>query len=274
MYMLIKNTVTLHNGIEMPVLGLGVYLIDNSNANQIINTAIHNGYRSIDTAPIYGNEEGIGKGIRESGIDRKDLFITSKIWNNDSYAETFSAFNQTLQNLGLEYLDLYLIHWPGKNKFKNTWRALEELYINQKIKAIGVSNFHIHHLNDLISIANIKPMVNQVEFHPLLTQKSLIDFCKQENIQLEAWSPLMQGNLMTNNTLLQISHKYNKSVAQIILKWDLQNGVVTIPKTINEKRLLENMNIFNFELSTEDMKKIDNLNQDKRLGADPDLAVF
>lgn len=272
--MLIKNTVTLHNGIEMPVLGLGVYLIDNSNANQIIKTAIHNGYRSIDTAPMYENEEGIGKGIKESGIDRKDLFITSKIWNNDGYDETFNTFDQTLKKLGLDYLDLYLIHWPGKNKFKNTWRALEELYFHQKVKAIGVSNFHIHHLNDLISIANIKPMVNQVEFHPRLTQKSLINYCKQENIQLEAWSPLMQGNLMTNNTLLQISHKYNKSVAQIILKWDLQHGVVTIPKTTNEKRLIENMNIFDFELSTEDMKKIDNLNQDKRLGPDPDISIF
>ncbi|WP_180235674.1 aldo/keto reductase [Bacillus toyonensis] len=267
-----ENSVTLHNGLKMPVVGLGVFLISKDNVSHIVKTAIHNGYRSIDTAQMYENEKGVGIGIKESGLDRSQLFITSKVWNNNSYDKTFSAVNQSLENMGLEYIDLYLVHWPGKNDFKNTWRALEEMYLEGKIKSIGVSNFHIHHLENLMSSANIKPMINQVEFHPFLNQKELLNYCKKKSIQLEAWSPLMQGYLMNNNILIEIARKYDKTVAQVILRWHLQHGIVTIPKTVNEERLIENIKIFNFKLSADDMLKIDNLNIGKRLGPNPDLS--
>lgn len=174
----------------------------------------------------------------------------------------------------LDYLDLYLIHWPGKDKYKDTWRALEKLYKDGKIRAIGVSNFQVHHLEELLKDAEIKPMVNQVEFHPRLTQKELRDYCKAQGIQLEAWSPLMQGQLLDNEVLTQIAEKHNKSVAQVILRWDLQHEVVTIPKSIKEHRIIENANIFDFELSQEDMDKIDALNKDERVGPNPDELLF
>ncbi|MDF4740853.1 aldo/keto reductase, partial [Vibrio parahaemolyticus] len=200
-----------------------------------------------DTAAIYGNEKAVGEGIRAgieaTGISREDLFITSKVWNADQgYETTLQAFETTLEKLGLEYLDLYLVHWPVKGKYTESWKALEKLYKDGRVRAIGVSNFHIHHLQDVFEIAEIKPMVNQVEYHPRLAQEELHAFCKEHNIQLEAWSPLMQGQLLDNPTLQDIAKKYNKSTAQIILRWDLQNEVVTIPKSIKEHRIIENAN--------------------------------
>lgn len=272
----LKDTVKLHNGVEMPWFGLGVFKVENgSEATESVKAAIKNGYRSIDTAAVYKNEEGVGIGIKESGVAREELFITSKVWNEDQgYDTTLAAFEKSLERLQLDYLDLYLIHWPGKDKYKDTWRALEKLYKDGKIRAIGVSNFQVHHLEELLKDAEIKPMVNQVEFHPRLTQKELRDYCKKQGIQLEAWSPLMQGQLLDNAVLTQIAEKYNKSVAQVILRWDLQHEVVTIPKSIKEHRIIENADIFDFELSQEDMDKIDALNQDERVGPNPDELLF
>ncbi|GEK26038.1 glyoxal/methylglyoxal reductase [Bacillus spizizenii] len=272
----LKDTVKLHNGVEMPWFGLGVFKVENgSEATESVKAAIKNGYRSIDTAAIYKNEEGVGIGIKESGVAREELFITSKVWNEDQgYETTLAAFEKSLERLQLDYLDLYLIHWPGKDKYKDTWRALEKLYKDGKIRAIGVSNFQVHHLEELLKDAEIKPMVNQVEFHPRLTQKELRDYCKEQSIQLEAWSPLMQGQLLDNEVLTQIAEKHNKSVAQVILRWDLQHEVVTIPKSIKEHRIIENADIFDFELSQEDMDKIDALNKDERVGPNPDELLF
>lgn len=260
----------------MPWFGLGVFKVENgSEATESVKAAIKNGYRSIDTAAVYKNEEGVGIGIKESGVAREELFITSKVWNEDQgYDTTLAAFEKSLERLQLDYLDLYLIHWPGKDKYKDTWRALEKLYKDGKIRAIGVSNFQVHHLEELLKDAEIKPMVNQVEFHPRLTQKELRDYCKKQGIQLEAWSPLMQGQLLDNDVLTQIAEKYNKSVAQVILRWDLQHEVVTIPKSIKEHRIIENADIFDFELSQEDMDKIDALNKDERVGPNPDELLF
>lgn len=272
----LKDTTTLHNGVKMPWVGLGVFKVnEGEEVVQSVKAAIKNGYISIDTAAIYKNEEGVGQAIKESGIPREELFITTKLWNAEQgYESTLAAFETSLNKLGLDYLDLYLIHWPGKNKYKETWKAFEKLYKEGRVRAIGVSNFQVHHLEDLISSAEIKPMVNQVEFHPHLTQKELLSYCKKEGIQLEAWSPLKQGQLLNEPVLEDLAHKYIKSVAQVILRWDLQHGVVTIPKSIKEHRIIENADIFDFELSAEDIEKIDRLNQDSRAGSHPDTMRF
>ncbi len=276
----LQATTTLHNGVKMPWLGLGVFKVEEGpSVIEAVRTAIKHGYRSIDTAAIYKNEEGVGQGIREglkeAGISREDLFITSKVWNSDfGYDTTLAAYEESLKKLGLDYLDLYLIHWPVEGKYKDTWRALETIYKENRVKAIGVSNFHIHHLKDVMEDGKVVPMVNQVEYHPSLTQKDLQTFCQEHNIQLEAWSPLMQGKLLDQPVLKEIGAVYNKSVAQVILRWDLQNGVVTIPKSINENRIVENASIFDFELTNDDMKRIDDLNKNERTGPDPDNFDF
>ncbi|USK79170.1 aldo/keto reductase [Peribacillus frigoritolerans] len=276
----LQDTTTLHNGVEMPWFGLGVFKVEEG--PELVNAvkmAIKHGYRSIDTAAIYENEEGVGQGIREglkeAGISREDLFVTSKVWNADlGYESTIAAYEKSLQKLGLEYLDLYLIHWPVEGKYKEAWRALETLYKEGKVKAIGVSNFQIHHLKDLMEVSEVKPMVNQVECHPRLTQKEVQAFCKEQGIQLEAWSPLMQGELLDNEVLQAIATKHGKSVAQVILRWDLQNGIVTIPKSTKEHRIVENSTVFDFELTEEEMNQIDGLNQNHRVGPNPDNFDF
>jgi len=276
----LQDTTTLYNGIKMPWLGLGVFKVEEGpELVQAVKTAIAHGYRSIDTAAIYGNEESVGQGIGEgmaaAGVSREDLFVTSKVWNADlGYESTLAAFETSLQKLKLDYLDLYLIHWPVAGKYKDAWKALEKLYRDGRVKAIGVSNFQIHHLEDLMKDAEIKPMVNQVEYHPRLTQLELKAFCEQHQIQLEAWSPLMQGQLLDNPVLKEIADRYHKSIAQVILRWDLQNGVVTIPKSTKEARIVENSTVFDFELSPEDMEKINSLNQNLRVGPDPDNFDF
>jgi methylglyoxal/glyoxal reductase len=272
----LQDTTTLSNGVKMPWFGLGVFKVEEgSEVVESVKAAIRNGYHSIDTAAIYQNEEGVGQAIRESGIAREELFVTSKVWNADlGYESTIAAYETSLKKLGLDYLDLYLIHWPVEGKYKEAWRALETLYKEGRVKAIGVSNFHVHHLEDIMKDAEIKPMVNQVEYHPRLAQKEIRAFCLEHGIQLEAWSPLMQGQLLDNEVLQGIAQKHNKSVAQVILRWDLQNGVVTIPKSIKEHRIIENSQVFDFELSAEDMETIDSLNQDQRVGPDPDNFDF
>ena len=276
----LQDTTTLHNGVKMPWFGLGVFKVEEGpELVNAVKVAIKHGYRSIDTAAIYENEEGVGQGIREglkeAGISREDLFVTSKVWNADlGYESTIAAYEKSLKKLGLEYLDLYLIHWPVEGKYKEAWRALETLYKEGKVKAVGVSNFQIHHLKDLMEDAEVKPMVNQVECHPRLTQKEVQAFCKEQGIQLEAWSPLMQGELLDNDVLQAIATKHGKSVAQVILRWDLQNGIVTIPKSTKEHRIVENSTVFDFELTEEEMNQIDGLNQNHRVGPDPDNFDF
>lgn len=277
----LNSTITLNNGIEMPRVGLGVFRVENS--SELVNAvkvAIKNGYRSIDGAAIYGNEEAMGEGIREgikeSGISREDLFITSKVWNADlGYESTIAAYEASLKRLDVDYLDLYLIHWPVEGKYKEAWRALEYLYKEGRVKAIGVSNFQVHHLQDLLKDAEIKPVINQIELHPYLSQEKVREFCKENDIQVEAWSPLMAGNgLLENDILKEIAKKYNKTTAQVVLRWDLQNQVITIPKSTNEGRLVENIDIFGFNLSNDDMDRIDSLNKDLRVGPDPDNFDF
>ncbi|WP_313638710.1 aldo/keto reductase [Paenibacillus sp.] len=276
----LQDTTTLHNGVNMPWLGLGVFKVEEgAELVQAIKSAIAHGYRSIDTAAIYENETGVGQAIKEAlqenNLSREDLFVTSKVWTADmGYEETIAAYETSLAKLGLEYLDLYLIHWPVKGKYKETWRALETLYKEGRVKAIGLSNFQIHHLEDVMKDAEIKPMVNQVELHPYLSQQELLSFCKEHGIQLEAWSPLMQGQLLGQLVLKQIAAKYGKSVAQVIVRWDLQRGIITIPKSTKEHRIIENVAVFDFQLTDEDMTLINALNQDQRVGPDPDNFEF
>ncbi|MQR84571.1 aldo/keto reductase [Bacillus megaterium] len=272
----LQSTTTLANGVKMPWLGLGVYKVeDGQEVVDSVKYAIKAGYKSIDTAKIYENEEGVGQAIKESGVSREELFVTSKVWNADQgYDTTIQAFETSLNKLGLEYLDLYLIHWPVEGKYKDTWKALEKLYKDGKIRAIGVSNFQVHHLEDLIANAEVKPMVNQIEFHPLLTQTEVREYCKKQEIQVEAWSPLAQGELLDNEVLTQIAEKHGKSTAQVILRWDLQNEVVTIPKSTKEHRIIQNADVFDFELNAEEVEKINALNQNHRVGPDPDNFDF
>ncbi|MBM7599394.1 diketogulonate reductase-like aldo/keto reductase [Virgibacillus halotolerans] len=267
----LQDTVTLHNGIKMPIFGLGVYKVDDGKTVvESVKTAINHGYRSIDTASFYDNEIGVGQAIKESDIAREDIFVTSKVWNDEQgYESTLQAFERSLKKLDLEYLDLYLIHWPIKDTYKETWRALEKLYTDGRVRAIGVSNFNVNQLQDLLADCNIKPVINQVEFHPHLTQVELRNLCKQENIQLEAWSPLKRGRLLEEPTILKIAKQYQKSAAQVILRWDLQSQVITIPKSITKERIIENADIFDFSLTDEDMESINQLNRNDRSGKDP-----
>lgn len=272
----IADRVRLNNGVEMPWLGLGVWKTqEGGEVENAVKAALRAGYRHIDTATIYGNEAGVGRAIAESGVDREELFVTTKVWNSDQgYESTLRAFEESRKKLGLEFIDLYLVHWAVEGKYKETWRALEKLYRDGKVRAIGVSNFQIHHLKDLLVDAQIKPAVNQVEFHPYLTQKKLLAFCREEGIQLEAWSPLMQGNFIQEPVIQEIAQKYGKTPAQVVLRWDLQHEVVTIPKSVKEHRIQENGDIFDFALEDEDMERLDNLNRNHRFGPDPDHVDF
>ncbi|MYL40373.1 aldo/keto reductase [Virgibacillus salexigens] len=268
----LQDTITLNNNVKMPGFGLGVYKVeDGSTVKDAVKNAIIHGYRSIDTASFYDNETGVGEAIQESGIPREELFITTKVWNDQQgYGNTRKAFHHSMERLGLKFLDLYLIHWPVKGLYKDTWMAMEKLYKEGKIRAIGVSNFHQHHLENLMDGCMIKPAVNQVEYHPHLTQQALHAFCKKHDIQLEAWSPLKRGGLVDEPVLKQIGEKYNKTAAQVILRWDIQNEVITIPKSTKEHRIIENASIFDFTLTKEEMKQITNLNINERSGSNPD----
>jgi len=272
----IQGTFTLHNGVEMPYFGLGTYLSDNDQeAIDAVRWALDAGYRHVDTAAVYKNEEGVGQGLRESAVDREKVFMVSKVWNTDQgYDHTLKAFEGSLRRLGLDYLDLYLVHWPVAGKYKDTWRAMEKLYAEGLVKAVGVSNFMQHHLEDLLQTAEIVPMVNQMEFHPYLVQQGLLDFCASHKIQYEAWSPFMQGKLFRLDICKELEKKYNKSAAQIILRWDLQKGVVTIPKSAKKERILSNAAIFDFELTPEEVAYLDSFDRGERIGPDPDNFDF
>ncbi|MEK8129644.1 aldo/keto reductase [Paenibacillus filicis] len=271
----IQDTVTLHNGVRMPWLGLGVWQTkEGDEVVQAVTDALKSGYRSIDTAAIYGNEAGVGQAIQASGVPRDQLFITTKVWNADQgFDQTLRAFEESRKKLLVDTIDLYLIHWPVKDKYKETWKALIKLYNEGLVRAIGVSNFHIHHLKDIIEDSGVVPTVNQVELHPLLQQRELREYSRAHNIRLEAWSPLMQGHLDLP-LLAELAAKYGKSPAQIVLRWDLQQGIVIIPKSIQAHRIQENADIFDFNLSDEDLARLDALNEDKRFGPDPDNFNF
>jgi len=270
------SKVKLINGVEMPWLGLGVFRSkEGKEVETAVKCALATGYRSIDTAAAYQNERGVAKAIKESGVPREEIFLTTKIWNSDQgYQSTFRAFEDSLEKLQTNYIDLYLIHWPKGELSVETWKAIEELYEQGRIRAIGVSNFLVHHLKHLMENLRIVPMVNQVEFHPQLIQPDLLKFCQDNQIQLEAWRPIMEGKVKDIPVFQALSMKYQKSPVQIVLRWDIQKKVVTIPKSVTPERIIHNADIFDFELSAEDMAKIDSLDKNARMGADPDNFNF
>lgn len=279
----LKDCFELNNGYKIPCIGYGTWQTpDGETAVKCVKQAIEDGYRHIDTAAVYGNEDGVGKGIKESGIKREDLFVTSKVWNaNRGYESTKKAFYKTLKDLDLEYLDLYLIHWPAAaHQFENwdqinldTWRAMTELYKEGRIKAIGVSNFKPHHLKSLME-TEVKPMVNQIEFHPGQMEEETVKYCRENNIVVEAWSPLGTGKMLTNETLKGVADKYNKSVAQICIKWCLQNNTLPLPKSVTPSRIKENSEVFDFTISDDDMKTINEMAYCGGSGLDPDEVKF
>ncbi len=258
-----EQSIKLNNGKYIPSMGFGTSLITGNECINVIKTAIEVGYRHIDTASAYENEIEIGKAIKLSNINRKELFITSKVWKDSmGYENTLKSFNNTLKNLDLEYIDLFLIHWPKNNDNElniETWKALEKIYKEGKAKNIGVSNFLKQHLEIILENSNIIPTVNQIEFHPGLIRKDTIEFCKKNNIVLEAWAPLGKGKMLNNQILINIARKYNKSVAQICLKWCLQNEVIPLPKSEKEERMRQNLDLFDFEISEKDMSTINNM---------------
>ena len=272
----ISSTTTLNNGIKMPWFGLGVFRAEEGEeVENAVSVALEHGYRSIDTAAVYQNERGVGKAIKDSGIKREEIFLTSKVWNTDQgYHSTFKAYEESLEKLQTDYLDLYLIHWPKGERSIETWKAMEELYEDKKVRAIGVSNFLLHHLIEFLPQCKVKPAVNQVEFHPELFQPELYNFCKENNIQQEAWSPIMKGRVMDIPVIQALAAKYSKTPVQIVLRWDIQNGVVTIPKSVTPERIISNADIFDFELTDEDISKIDRLDKNSRIGGHPDTINF
>ncbi|MBV7391869.1 aldo/keto reductase [Enterococcus sp. ALS3] len=270
----LSDTVELNNGIKIPGLGLGVFQISDQETAEVVKNGIVNGYRLIDTAQIYGNEKGTGAGIKAglaaTGLKREDLFVTSKVWNARlTYEETKQSFVESLEKLQLDYLDLFLIHWPGKDAYKESWLALEDLYAEGKIKAIGVSNFEISHLKNLLSFAKVVPVINQIELHPKLAQTELRDFAAENKIKIQAWSPLMQGQLLDHPLIVELAQKYGQSPAQIILRWDVQQEILLVVKSIHQERMKNNAAIFDFNIELEDIEKLNQLDEGLRSGPDP-----
>lgn len=274
---MVKN-VKLNNGVEIPSVGLGVFrLEDNKEAQRVVETALSVGYRHIDTAMIYQNEPAVGKAIKASGVPREEIFVTTKLWNDDQRSgKVKEAFEASLERLGFDYIDLYLIHWPVKDKIQQTWKIFEEIYKTGKARAVGVSNFKAHHLEALKNVSNLIPAVNQIELHPYLIQQADLDYCNKAGIKVEAWSPFAANKtgLFEEKLLTGLAEKYSKSPAQIILRWDYQRGIIIIPKSANEGRMKENMNIFDFELTDAEIQQINSLNKDQRVGSDPDTFNF
>lgn len=277
----IHSKIDLNNDTKMPVIGFGVFRIpEGEEVFTAVKLALEAGYRYIDTAMIYKNEEGVGRAIRESGIKREEIFVTTKLWNTDQgYETTLQAIDVSLTKLGLTYVDLYLVHWPTAsaelrerisiNKREDTWKAMEEIYNLGKAKAIGVSNYTVKHLEEMKGYMKIAPAVNQIEFHPFLYQEELLNYCKQNNIVIQAHSPLADNKGLENEIAKNISTKYGKSVAQIFIRWSLQHGCVPIPKSVHKERIEENINVFDFEISAEDMKILNTLSMDLHVRADP-----
>lgn len=279
-----KTTFELNNGVQIPSIGFGTWQTpDGETAVESVLCALEAGYRHIDTAAVYGNEVSVGEGIIRSGIDRRDIFVTSKVWNTErGYDQTLRAFDRTLSDLRLDFLDLYLIHWPATaHRFSNwqqinadTWKAMERLYADGKVRAIGVSNFLPHHLNPLLDSAEVYPVINQIEFHPGQPQRDCVDFCRSHGILVEAWSPLGTGRMINNETLRIIAAKYGRSVAQLCIRWALQHGVLPLPKSVTPYRIKENIDVFGFEISDADMHAIDCMEYCGGSGLHPDEVDF
>lgn len=271
------ETVQFYNGRTMPKIGLGTYRVkDSDECRESVKHAIEQGYRSIDTAMIYGNEETVGQGIKEglesTGLSREDLFITSKLWLTDFVRQNVEeAYRQSVEKLGLDYLDLYLMHWPGTNEavMIDSWRGMEDLYKQNQVKNIGVSNFTPEHFEALLAQVSIKPVINQVEFHPYLTQNKLRKYLEAQNIIMESWSPLMNSQILHDDVINEVANEVGKTPAQVVIRWNIQHDVVVIPKSVTPHRIEENLDVWNFELSDNQMERIDQLNQDKRIGPNP-----
>lgn len=267
------NFVTLNNELKMPQLGFGVWQVEDDQARLAVAKAIEVGYTSIDTAMIYKNEKGVGKAIAESSVSREELFITTKVWNSDQgFENTLNAFEESLERLGLDYVDLYLIHWPTPqfDQYIETYKALEKLYHDGRVKAIGVCNFEIEHLERLLKECEVVPVLNQIECHPYLAQNELKEFCSKYNIFVEAWSPLDQGGEVLQDEVIQrIATSHSKTPAQVVLRWHLQNNTIVIPKSTTPSRIEENYNVFDFELTSTELDEINKLNRNRRKGAHP-----
>jgi len=263
----IKSTAKLNSGTKIPVLGLGVWQVPNKVCEEAVLAALDAGYRHIDTAAAYENEESVGAALKKTSIPREEIFITTKLWNRE-HDNPQKAFNQSLKRLQLDYVDLYLMHFPVKER-NESWKVMEELHKSGKAKSIGISNFTIRHLKEFLERTDIVPAVNQVEFHPYLYQKELLDFCNEKNIRLEAYSPLTHGEKLNDSKLVEIAKKYNKSTAQVLIKWSLQHGLIVIPKSSKKERIIENSLVFDFEISKEDMEKLDGFNENLRVCWDP-----
>lgn len=268
-------SVRLSDGRDIPQLGLGVYKVADDDAARLVEGAIGLGYRHVDTAKLYFNEAGVGAGVRASGVAREELFVTTKVWNDDhGYDETLRAFDRSLDLLGMEYVDLYLIHWPApkQDRYVDTWRALEAIKRDGRARSIGVSNFHEPHLERLLESATETPVINQVELHPLLPQNALRAYAASRGIQTESWSPLGRGRLITDPTLAAIAEKHGRTVAQIVLRWHVQQGLVVIPKSNSLDRIAENSRVFDFALDATDLATIATLETGERTGSDPDTV--
>ncbi len=265
---------TLNNGIEIPQLGFGVWRVPSDDTERAVATALEAGYRHIDTATLYGNEEGVGAAVRASGLERDAVFVTTKVWNSDQgYDATLRAFDASMQRLGFDVLDLYLIHWPapGRDAYLETWRAMERLYLDGRVRAIGVSNFEPHHLKRLLDRCEVVPVVNQVELHPYLQQREVRRANEELGVATEAWSPLAKGGeLLADPLISELADKHARTPAQVVLRWHVQLGDIAIPKSVTPSRVAENIDVFGFELDDEDMAAIGGLDRDGRTGPHPD----
>jgi 2,5-diketo-D-gluconate reductase A len=272
--MVTSPLMNLQDGNTMPQLGLGVYKVDNNIAAPLVSHALQNGYRLIDTASMYENEVGVGQGIVDSGVPREEVLVATKFWMDDlGFENTLKAFDKSLKLLGLDYLDFYLIHWPAPKRgllYVESWKAMEKLKNEGLIRSIGVCNFHTHHIDEILKVAEHKPVLNQIESHPWLTQEKVIEYDNAHSIVTQAWSPLARGKILDEPMLEALAIKHGKSVAQIVLRWHIQRGVAVIPKSNSKERIVENMNVFNFELSAEEVAAITALNTNFRTGVDPE----